>query len=188
MLWARVGLGGVLSVRERGKSCRIHLDGMSARDESPSSPDTGLDSLHGHVEGETSTDYVAEETPMPSYLALHQAFERLRASAVAPSTAVTLNQDESLGPQVLFIGEKDSGKTTLIKTLANWAIRAGRARTDVLVAAKDEPDEGEGKSRGVMLVNLDPSEVSLCLSHREKLMLGAGGHDVARYCEYSAAL
>jgi polyribonucleotide 5'-hydroxyl-kinase len=111
-----------------------------------------------HVQGETSTDYVAEETPIPTYFALHRALERLRASALAPSTAAALQQDESLGPQVLFIGEKESGKTSLIKTLANWAIRAGRARTDVVNSGKEEPDEGEGQSRGVMLVNLDPAE------------------------------
>lgn len=103
-----------------------------------------------YVFGQVSTEYISEETPVPSYYNLHLALERLRALA---------NAGQHLSPRVLLIGEEESGKTSLMKSLANWAIRSGRARTEREVPAGEMADEGEGKSRGVLLVNLDTSEV-----------------------------
>lgn len=107
-------------------------------------------SLRIYVFGQVSTEYISEETPIPSYYSLHLALERLRTLA---------SEGQSTSPRVLLIGEEESGKTSLMKTLANWAIRSGRARTEREVPVGEMADEGEGKSRGVLLVNLDTSEV-----------------------------
>ena len=129
-----------------------------------------------HILGRPSTEYIAEETPVPVYFNLHLALERIRALALPvieaakvevqdPATGETSfeYEDDRPGPRVLLIGEQESGKTTLLKTLANWAIRSGRARTEVgNVARMEEPDEGERRSRGVLVVNLDPAEVRHC--------------------------
>lgn len=98
------------------------------------------------------TDYVASEAPLPNYLALHLALERRRILA-----DVNMSDDKP-SVRVLIVGEKESGKTTLAKTLVNWAIRSGRARSETGPNAAD--DEGEGQSRGCLFVNLDPSQVS----------------------------
>ncbi|EGG05280.1 uncharacterized protein MELLADRAFT_88142 [Melampsora larici-populina 98AG31] len=93
-----------------------------------------------------STEYIAEETPVPTHLALHLALERMRLAAVAPKhfvprvelppslrTLEELNEDgddERLGPRVMVVGGLSSGKSTLVKTLANLAIRSGRTKVE----------------------------------------------------------
>lgn len=103
-----------------------------------------------YVFGQVSTEYISEETPVPAYHNLHLALERLRVLA---------HSGQHASPRVLLIGEEECGKTSLLKTLANWAIRSGRARTERDPPPGEAADEGEGKSRGVLLVNLDTSEV-----------------------------
>ncbi|CAH7685395.1 hypothetical protein PPACK8108_LOCUS19910 [Phakopsora pachyrhizi] len=104
-----------------------------------------------------STDYVAEESTIPTYFALHLALEKLRLSSVQPrhflpivqpptrlknSSRVEDLNEERPGPRVMVIGTVSSGKSTLIKTLANWAVRSGRTKLE---------------GPGLLLVNLDPN-------------------------------
>ncbi|KAK6540469.1 Cleavage polyadenylation factor subunit clp1 [Orbilia ellipsospora] len=74
------------------------------------------------IEGAPSVEYIAEETPMSTYLNLHIALEKLRVAASdCPPTA-----DGAQGPRILLIGPPDVGKTTLCKILTGYAIRQGR--------------------------------------------------------------
>jgi polyribonucleotide 5'-hydroxyl-kinase len=83
------------------------------------------------VTGTPDSDYIAEETPMTEYANVHFALESMR-------TANSITG----GPRVLVVGPKDSGKTSLIKTLTAYATRA---------------------SGTPIVINLDPSEGMLCL-------------------------
>lgn len=100
---------------------------------------------------EPASDYVANEAPLPNYLALHLALERKRILADA-----NMPEDRP-SVRVLIVGEKESGKSTLAKTLVNWTIRSARARSEL--GSNTDNDEGEGQSRGCLFVNLDPSAV-----------------------------
>jgi polyribonucleotide 5'-hydroxyl-kinase len=87
------------------------------------------------VDGECD-DYVAEhatpeETPMVSYLNLHFALQAQRAAAAGGRGA-------RQGPRVLVCGPAGSGKTSLARTLAALATRAGH---QPLLASVD-PREG----------------------------------------------
>ncbi|EPS40034.1 hypothetical protein H072_6144 [Dactylellina haptotyla CBS 200.50] len=74
------------------------------------------------IEGSPSVEYIAEETPMSTYLNLHIALEKLRfAASDCPPTA-----DGAQGPRILLIGPPDVGKTTLCKILTGYSIRQGR--------------------------------------------------------------
>lgn len=68
------------------------------------------------VEGEPDVVYESDETPMGIYLNVHHILEQRRQSSTAAS---------SLGPRVLVVGPTDSGKSTLCKILANYAVRMG---------------------------------------------------------------
>ncbi|KAK6345892.1 Cleavage polyadenylation factor subunit clp1 [Orbilia blumenaviensis] len=74
------------------------------------------------IEGTPSVEYIAEETPMATYLNLHVALEKLRvaASDCPPTT------DGAQGPRILLVGPPDVGKTTLCKILTGYSIRQGR--------------------------------------------------------------
>lgn len=65
--------------------------------------------------------YVADETPMASYLNVHTILNRRReeAARAAPGT------EGSNGPVVAVVGPTDSGKSTLCRMLCNWAVRSG---------------------------------------------------------------
>lgn len=97
-----------------------------------------------HVIGRPSTEYVSEETPMMTYANLHLAFEQMRirarraqqGSSPPPGSVETSNDP----PRVLVIGPENSGKTTVCKIIANYAVRAGQRWSPILV-------------------NLDPGEV-----------------------------
>ena len=69
------------------------------------------------VTGQCQVDYIAEETPMISYVNTHFALEDLRQLAL---------ENNALGPRVLVVGPDHAGKTTLVKILASYATRAGR--------------------------------------------------------------
>lgn len=68
------------------------------------------------VIGTFSVEYVANETPMTSYLNTHLALEQLRRKAAA---------ENELGPRVLVVGPHDVGKTSLCKILVSYALRQG---------------------------------------------------------------
>ncbi|KAJ1656084.1 Cleavage polyadenylation factor subunit clp1 [Dispira simplex] len=89
------------------------------------------------IQGQCNVEYVAEETPMVSYLNLHVALEQRRVSGDQVSKAVS-----TTGPIVMVVGPTDAGKTSLVKMLLNYAYR---------------------QERRPMFVNLDPAEGSIML-------------------------
>ncbi|KAG9301273.1 hypothetical protein G9A89_012656 [Geosiphon pyriformis] len=64
-----------------------------------------------------SVEYIANETPMVSYLNMHLALEQCRESA---------KSKREHGPRVLIVGPEDVGKTSLAKILLSYALRQGR--------------------------------------------------------------
>ncbi|RMZ76342.1 hypothetical protein DV738_g4984, partial [Chaetothyriales sp. CBS 135597] len=72
------------------------------------------------------SEYTAEESPMNEYINVHFALESLRDQAKSTHRP---------GPRLLILGPDDAGKTSLVKILIAYAIRAGRspilANTDV---------------------------------------------------------
>jgi len=66
------------------------------------------------LEGQGVEDmaYTSSETPMPTYLNLHDALEARRRRAFAEGTA---------GPRVAVVGPVDAGKSTLCRILGSWA-------------------------------------------------------------------
>ncbi|KAK3076158.1 hypothetical protein LTS18_013768, partial [Coniosporium uncinatum] len=73
------------------------------------------------VSGEPESEYVAEETEVEVIANIHFALEKLR------DQAKTSAGDDGLGPRVLVVGPENAGKTSLVKSLAAYASRAGRA-------------------------------------------------------------
>ncbi|KAH7278906.1 hypothetical protein KP509_38G063700 [Ceratopteris richardii] len=78
--------------------------------------------------------YVADETPMVSYVNVHAILERrrARARAAAPPSSGTLPSSrvpdvtaQSQGPRVIVVGPSDSGKSSLTRMLLGWAARQG---------------------------------------------------------------
>lgn len=90
------------------------------------------------AEGSCTVDYIADETPMSSYINIHLALEGLRSKSAEQGTR---------GPTVLIVGPKDSGKSTLAKILLSYAIRQGRE--PMLVAL--DPNEGSITMPGCLL-------------------------------------
>ncbi|KAJ2881547.1 Cleavage polyadenylation factor subunit clp1 [Coemansia aciculifera] len=68
------------------------------------------------VIGECQSAYVAGETPMDSCINVHMALQQLRVQA---------RSDSANGPRVMIVGPDDSGKTSLARTLINYAVRMG---------------------------------------------------------------
>lgn len=74
-------------------------------------------------------EYISDELIIPHYANLHFALEVLRQAAEADSS--------KKGPKILVVGGAESGKTSLVKVLASYAIKMDRTP---------------------LLVNLDPKE------------------------------
>ncbi|KAJ2829558.1 Cleavage polyadenylation factor subunit clp1 [Coemansia furcata] len=68
------------------------------------------------VIGECQSAYVAGETPMDSCINVHMALQQLRVKA---------RTDSANGPRIMIVGPDDSGKTSLARTLINYAVRMG---------------------------------------------------------------
>ncbi|KAI8822629.1 Pre-mRNA cleavage complex II protein Clp1-domain-containing protein [Fimicolochytrium jonesii] len=81
------------------------------------------------VGGTPTVEYIADETPMQSYLNVHMALEQMRAAAEASGEE---------GPRVLIVGPADVGKTSLSKILLNYAVKQGRKPIFVDI----DPNEG----------------------------------------------
>lgn len=83
---------------------------------------------------------------MASYMNLHLAFEQMRIRALYAARGSPPPGDASGAPdgppRVLIVGPENAGKSTACKILMNYAVRAGQ-------------------DWAPMLVNVDPSEVSL---------------------------
>ena len=62
-------------------------------------------------------EYIAEETPMMSYLNTHMAIEQMRCR---------IEKEGGTEPRVMIVGPPDVGKTTLSKILINYAVKHGR--------------------------------------------------------------
>ncbi|KAF9941838.1 hypothetical protein BGZ67_003928 [Mortierella alpina] len=69
------------------------------------------------IQGACSVEYIANETPMISYLNTHLALEQRRVLAT---------QSNGKGPRVLIVGPNDVGKTSLSKMLLSYALRQSR--------------------------------------------------------------
>lgn len=72
--------------------------------------------------GADTSDYVADETPMISYVNVHAVLEARRNRAKASSSG---DSDSSQGPRVIVVGPTDSGKSTLSRMLLSWAAKQG---------------------------------------------------------------
>ncbi|KAK9067243.1 hypothetical protein SSX86_014569 [Deinandra increscens subsp. villosa] len=68
-----------------------------------------------------TTVYVADETPMISYVNVHAVLEARRNRAKASAG----DADTSQGPRVIVVGPTDSGKSTLSRMLLSWAAKQG---------------------------------------------------------------
>lgn len=73
---------------------------------------------------------------MTAYASLHIAFEQMRVRALAAihGSPVSDNDDDANTepPRVLVLGPENSGKTTVCKILANYAVRAGQGWAPLL--------------------------------------------------------
>lgn len=87
------------------------------------------------IRGSVASSYVSDEAPMMAYLNTHFALNRLRGHG----DSVNGQRGETSGPRVMIVGPRDSGKTSLVKILAAYALKSGQ---------------------NPVLVNLDPGEVS----------------------------
>uniref|UniRef100_A0A0D6R4E5 Protein CLP1 homolog n=1 Tax=Araucaria cunninghamii TaxID=56994 RepID=A0A0D6R4E5_ARACU len=72
------------------------------------------------VDGTAEVAYVADETPMVSYVNVHAVLERRRARAKEASMS---SPSGSEGPRVIVVGPTDSGKSSLSRMLLSWAAR-----------------------------------------------------------------
>eukprot|EP00268_Persea_americana_P017423 TRINITY_DN1838_c0_g2_i5.p1 TRINITY_DN1838_c0_g2~~TRINITY_DN1838_c0_g2_i5.p1 ORF type:complete len:244 (-),score=44.96 TRINITY_DN1838_c0_g2_i5:1603-2334(-) len=70
------------------------------------------------VNGPSEVEYVADETPMVSYVNVHAVLNARRASAKGSSAG---GADSSQGPRVIVVGPTDSGKSSLSMMLLSWA-------------------------------------------------------------------
>lgn len=73
------------------------------------------------VWGGVSAAYVSAESQVPLYAALHSQLESRREASSAGGARA--------GPRVLIVGPSDSGKSSLARVLAGYAVRVGRAPT-----------------------------------------------------------
>ncbi|PSR87651.1 putative protein isoform 2 [Actinidia chinensis var. chinensis] len=69
------------------------------------------------MDGNTETDYTADETPIISYV--HAVPEGRRNCAKASPS------DVDQGPRLIVVGPTDSGKSTLSRMLLSWAAKQG---------------------------------------------------------------
>lgn len=72
--------------------------------------------------GADTSDYVADETPMISYVNVHAVLEARRNRAKASSSS---DSESSQGPRVIVVGPTDSGKSSLSRMLLSWAAKQG---------------------------------------------------------------
>ncbi|KAI1783997.1 hypothetical protein LXA43DRAFT_1044507 [Ganoderma leucocontextum] len=79
-----------------------------------------------------SVEYVSDETPMSVYANVHLALEQMRVRALAAVHGSPVPDGDGDGtagtdpPRVLVLGPENSGKTSVCKILANYAVSAGQ--------------------------------------------------------------
>jgi polyribonucleotide 5'-hydroxyl-kinase len=69
------------------------------------------------LSGEAESEYTAEETQMMSYANAHFALETARERAKAAG---------QMGPRVLVVGPENAGKTSVVRILTAYVVKAGR--------------------------------------------------------------
>ncbi|URE28332.1 Pre-mRNA cleavage complex II protein Clp1 [Musa troglodytarum] len=74
------------------------------------------------LDGISEVEYVADETPMVSYVNVHAILDARRGRAKSSQASGT---DSSQGPRVIVVGPTDSGKSSLCKMLLSWACKLG---------------------------------------------------------------
>ncbi|ONK54938.1 uncharacterized protein A4U43_UnF9510, partial [Asparagus officinalis] len=74
------------------------------------------------VDGVSEVEYVADETPMVSYVNVHAVLDGRRIRAIkAAASGSDINSTQ--GPRVMVVGPTDSGKNSLSSMLLNWACK-----------------------------------------------------------------
>ncbi|CAN6470358.1 unnamed protein product [Victoria cruziana] len=113
------------------------------------------------VEGTTEVEYVADETPMISYVNVHAILDARRARAKEATTTASADSvslpvpKESQGPRVIVVGPTDSGKSTLSKMLLSWASKQGWKPTFV------DLDVGQGSITIPGCISATPIEMPI---------------------------
>ncbi|XP_073116674.1 protein CLP1 homolog isoform X2 [Elaeis guineensis] len=74
------------------------------------------------LDGVSEVEYVADETPMVSYVNVHAILDGRRVRAKASQGS---DKDSSQGPRVIVVGPMDSGKSSLCRMLLSWACKQG---------------------------------------------------------------
>ncbi len=105
--------------------------------------------------------YVADETPMASYLNVHQTLTQRREEALKAGAGGSgggagagpgagAGSRGAMGPVVIVLGPTDSGKSTLCRLLCNWGVRSGWQPTfvDLDVGAWGGGRGGLGREEG----------------------------------------
>ncbi|GAO52384.1 mRNA cleavage and polyadenylation specificity factor complex subunit [Saitoella complicata NRRL Y-17804] len=69
------------------------------------------------VKGPAGAGYLAEETPMATYVNAHFGLEKQRGLS---------KERGEQGPRVMIVGPENAGKTSLVKLLTSYAVRQGR--------------------------------------------------------------
>ena len=115
--------------------------------------------------------YVADETPAAAYVNVHDGLEARRQVAAAageegvaaaaaadsaPDAAAATTRSPHDGPRAIVVGPVDAGKSTLVRTLANYAVRAGWA--PLLI----DLDVGQGSLSPPGTIAAAPVDAPLC--------------------------
>ncbi|XP_010909089.1 protein CLP1 homolog [Elaeis guineensis] len=74
------------------------------------------------LDGVSEVEYVADETPMVSYVNVHAILDGRRIRA---KTSQGSDKDSSQGPRVIVVGPMDSGKSSLCRMLLSWGCKQG---------------------------------------------------------------
>lgn len=152
VFWNGTRYRDIVPVRRRVQGCHLHPQRLHAEDKSLRPPAIASEPypFSPYVYGEPATEYTSEETAMGPYQSASLLFEQMRilSSATAdgaPLDGLNPQNVPATPPHILILGPENSGKTTLCKTLINYAVR------------------GEPWGRGEwspILVNVDPGDVS----------------------------
>jgi len=104
-----------------------------------------------YVYGEPTTEYTSEETAMGHYQSASILFEQMRVLSSATADGAPLDglnpqNVPPIPPHILALGPENSGKTTLCKTLINYAVRGepwGHGEWSPILANVDPGDVGD---------------------------------------------
>ncbi|XP_020272637.1 protein CLP1 homolog [Asparagus officinalis] len=125
------------------------------------------------LEGISDVEYVADETPMVSYVNVHAILDVRRSRAKAAASSDVGN---SQGPRVIVVGPTDSGKSSLCRMLLSWASKQGWKPTFV------DLDIGQGSITIPGFIAATPIEMPLVYFYghttpRPRLIFAGGTGD-----------